>query len=200
VISALAAALIGAGGSVVGGIVGGWLALVAVRSQWRRDRADARADRSHNAAMSIAEAVASMEEALVAWGAGQSSLAALRAAFNTFSRTAAVQSIAVTDSVVRQRVRRHVELLARVATLAETQPPAAAELIPTSRCHTDAVIDALTAHYNDAALPAYRPLPLEDAVALLAWHSPPAEGDSQRAAGVAPGAAVPAPGDQDEPH
>jgi hypothetical protein len=51
---------------------------------------------------------------------GQARLTELRAAFNAFSRMVAVQSIAVTDSAVRQRVRRHVELLARVVTLAES--------------------------------------------------------------------------------
>jgi hypothetical protein len=80
VISALAAALIGAGGSVVGGIVGGWFAIIAARGQWRRDRADARAERSRQAAVSIAESVASMEEALVAWAENESRLVALRAA------------------------------------------------------------------------------------------------------------------------
>jgi hypothetical protein len=42
VINALAASLIGAGGSVVGGIVGGWLAIMAARGQWKRYRADVR--------------------------------------------------------------------------------------------------------------------------------------------------------------
>jgi len=42
------------------------------------------------------------------------------------------QSIAVTDSAVRQRVRRHVELLARVVTLAESSPTSGVALIPTA--------------------------------------------------------------------
>ena len=162
--------MIGAGGSVVGGIVGGWFAIMAVRGQWKRDRADARAERSHQAAMSIAESVASMEEALVAWAAGESSLVALRAAFNAFSRTAAVQSIALSDSALRQRVRRHVELLARVATIAESTPANAAALVPTARRHASAVIEAVDAHCNDAALPWYQPLPLNDAAGLIGWQ------------------------------
>ena len=86
-----------------------------------------------------------MEEALVAWSAGQARLTELRAAFNAFSRAVAAQSIAVTDSAVRQRVRRHVELLARVVTLAESSPTSGVALIPTARRHADAVIEAFDA-------------------------------------------------------
>jgi hypothetical protein len=171
----LAAALIGAGGSLVGGIVGGWFALLASRGQAKRDRETGRVERSHQAAMSIAESLASMEEALVAWSADQSDLASLRAAFNAFSRSAAVQSIALTDSALRQRVRRHVELLARIAAFAEGTPDNAALLMPTARRHADAVIEALDAHYNDAALPSYQPLPLQDAAGLTVWHPRPTQ-------------------------
>lgn len=190
----MAAALIGVGGSVVGAAIGGWFAIMATRGQWKRDRADARGERSRQAAMSIAESVASLEEALVTWSAGQSDLVALRAAFNAFSRTAAVQSIALTGSTLRERVRRHIELVARVATIAETNPTGAAALVPTARRHADAVIEALDAHYNDAALPSYRPLPMQDAAELLTWPSPPAQGNGQPAADGTPGGTVPAPG------
>jgi hypothetical protein len=78
-----------------------------------------------------------------------------------------VQSIALSDSA---RVRRHVELLARVATLAESMPANAAVLVPTARRHANAVIEALDAHYNDAALPSYQPLPLNDAAGLIGWQ------------------------------
>jgi hypothetical protein len=199
VINALAAALIGVGGSVVGAAIGGWFGIMAARGQWKRDRADARAERSRQAAMAIAESVASLEEALVAWSAGQSDLVALRTAFNVFSRTAAVQSIALTESTLRERVRRHIELVARVATLAETNPTGAAALVPTARRHADAVIEALDAHYNDAALPSYRPLPLEDAAALLTWPSAAAQGNGQPLAESPAGDAGPAPGGQGHP-
>ena len=81
-----------------------------------------------------------------------------------------MQSIAVTDSAVRQRVRRHVELLARVVTLAESSPTSGVALIPTARRHADAVIEAFDAHCNDAALPSYQPLPLDDMAGLLEWR------------------------------
>jgi hypothetical protein len=32
------------------------------------------------------------------------------------------------------------------------------------------VIEALEGHCNDAALPSYRPLPLDDAEGLIAWQ------------------------------
>lgn len=179
---------------MVGGIVGGWFALVAVRSQWRRDRAEARADRSHQAALSIADAIPSMEVALVTWSVGQSSSVALRTAFNAFSGTAAVQSIALTDSALRQRVRIHVELLSRVATLAETAPANAAALVWTARLHANAVIEALEAHYNDAALPSYRPLPMNDVEGLIKWQPRSAQ-DGGEAAG---GARAPTPGTMGE--
>jgi hypothetical protein len=76
---------------------------------------------------------------------GQARLTELRAAFNAFSRTVAVQSIAVTGSAVRQRVRRHVELLARVVTRAESSPASGVALILTARRHADAVIEAFDA-------------------------------------------------------
>lgn len=179
--------MIGAGGSVVGGAVVGWFTIVAARGQWKRDRdrADARLERSRQAAISIAESVASMEEALVAWSAGQSSVAALRAAFNAFSRTAAVQSIALTESTLRNRVRRHVELLARIATLSETAAGSVGGLVPTARRHADAVIEALDAHYNGAALPTYRPLPLNDAAGLITWQPTAAQAEGRP--GVADG-------------
>ena len=103
------------------------------------------------------------------------------AAFNAFSITATVQSIAVTDGAVRQRVRRHVELLAQVAMLTESAPGGAAALIPAARRHASAVIEALEAHYNDAALPSYRPLPMGDAAELVAWQPTAAQGDGRPA-------------------
>jgi hypothetical protein len=81
-----------------------------------------------------------------------------------------VQSTVLTDSALRQRVRRHVELLARVATFAESAPANGAALVPTARLHADAVIEALDAQYNDAALPSYQPLPLNDAEGMIGWQ------------------------------
>jgi hypothetical protein len=172
VISALAAALIGAGGSVIGGIVGGGFAILAVRGQWKRDRANNREDRSRRAAISIAESAASVEETLVMWSARQtqSDLAVLRSAVNAFSRTAAVQSIALTDDPLRQRVRAHMQLLARVSLLAEQSAAGGVALSESARRHTDAMVEALESHYHGDALPPYHPLPLNDLDGLIAWR------------------------------
>ncbi len=43
----------------------------ALRSQWKRDRASSREDRSRQAAMSVAESAARLDEALVTWAGRQ---------------------------------------------------------------------------------------------------------------------------------
>lgn len=112
--SVMVAALIGAGGSVVGGFVGGWLALLAGSRQGRRDVAARRTERSHQAALAIAESLAALELAVATWTARQSDAIALRVAFNLFAQTAAVQAIALTDGDLRSRVRTHTELVGRL--------------------------------------------------------------------------------------
>jgi hypothetical protein len=169
---AVIAAAIGAGGSLIGGVVGGWFALRAGHKQWQRDREDPRTERSHQAAMAIAVAVASMEEAVVTWNAHPEDTDALRASFNIFSRTAAVQSIVLTDDALRQRVRIHTELAVRLAALAG-KTDAAAALTATVRRHADALIGALDAHVNGNPLPPYQPPPLDNAAGLVSWQPPP---------------------------
>ncbi len=82
--------------SAVGGLVGGWYVLRAGHEQWQRDRQDARTDRSRQAAMSMAEAVGEMEQAIGTWQADpadQAEIAALLNAFNlVFPGQAAVMS------------------------------------------------------------------------------------------------------------
>lgn len=168
------AAAIGAGGSVIGGIVGGWLTMVATRRQWKRDRADARVDRSRQAAQSIADAIATMEGAIVTWAAGESDPPTLRQAFNTFSRGILVESITLVDSELRQRVRTHVDLVSSLAALAHH--PLTKRLVPAVRHHTDAMVDAIEAHCAGEPLPAYQRPPLGDAAALVAWVPGPSDG------------------------
>lgn len=166
---AVLAATIGAAGSVIGGVVGGWFTLRAGHRQWQRDRSDSQAERSHQAALALAEAVAGLDEAVVTWEARPADADALRRAFNLFSRTAAVQSIALSDDTLRRRVRTHLELVGRFAALAGTIPQATA-LIPAVRRHTDALIEALDAHVNRKALPLYQAPPLNDVAGLLRWQ------------------------------
>ena len=169
---AVIAALIGAGGSLIGGVVGGWFTLRAGHRQWQRDREDSRAERSHQAAMAIAGAVADLEEAVVIWEARPSDIDALREAFNIFSRIATIQSMALTDDTLRQRVRTHTELVVRLAAGAGSTPSAAA-FTGTVRRHADALIGALEAHVNGNSLPAYQPPPLNDAAGLITWQPAP---------------------------
>jgi hypothetical protein len=141
------AAIIGAGGSVIGGIVGGLFVLWVGRRQAQQDRAASRADRSHRAAMSIAEDLAALEEAIAVWKAaaeqvtrarvtgsgnvqqpavlGQAMTQAsrraseMRIAFNTFSRSATVDSFGLTDGDLRARVRAHTRLAGLLCVIAE---------------------------------------------------------------------------------
>jgi hypothetical protein len=171
------AAIIGAAGSVVGGAIGGWITLLATRRQSERDRERSHVDRSHQAAMSIAESISTLEEAIVIWAAGQSDPGTLRIAFNVFARTAAVQGIAIVDAVLRQRVRTHVELTGTLSALADQRLTRG--LVEPVWRHTDAVIEALEAHYADAPLPPYQKPPADDAAALLTWTPTPSDPPSR---------------------
>jgi len=165
----LYAALLGVVGSVLGGLVGGWYALRAGHKQWKRDRADALMDRSREAVMSIADAVGAMHVALATWIANQPQIEELKAAFNVFSRTAAVQSLAVTDDVLRGRVRTHQTLVGYTCSFAERGVTAAEQLAEKCLANGDTLLDALSAHVHGKALPPYNPPPLQDTKALVAW-------------------------------
>lgn len=189
------AAVIGAGGSVVGGVVGGLFAVWVGRRQARQDRADARTARSHQAALSIAHEVGSLDEAIVAWNAaaGQASRAGtigvgnvqrsaaigqamteaartvseMRAVFNEFSRSATVQSIGLTDDDLRSRVRDHAELAGLLCLVAEMRGADGLLLSDIVRLHSRAVLDAINAHVNGRPLPSYTPLPRRPEVDAL---------------------------------
>jgi hypothetical protein len=103
------AAIIGAGGSVLGGLAGGWFVLRAGHRQWQRDREDARIERSREAAMTITDSVVRLWEAVTTWQ-NTREYSALALAYNTFSRTVAAQSLWLTDDQLRQRVRDLQEL------------------------------------------------------------------------------------------
>jgi hypothetical protein len=160
------AALIGVGGSAVGGLVGGWYVLRAGHEQWQRDRQDARTDRSRQAAMSMAEAVGEMEQAIGTWQADpadQAEIAALLNAFNAFSRSVAIQSLALTDDELRSRVRAHQTFVGVLGTLARQGGASAPPLADRVRKHADVVLDAISAHVHGNPLPSYQPLPLDNA-------------------------------------
>lgn len=119
--------------------------------------------------MAIADAISVMEVAIGTWQANPSDsveIAALMAAFNEFSRSVAVQSLALTDDDLRSRVRAHQTFLVVLGTLARQGGTSAPPLADRVRMHADAVLDALAAHVHGTPLPPYRPLPLTDAGAL----------------------------------
>jgi hypothetical protein len=152
----LAAALIGAVGSVIGGLVGGWLAISATRRQWERDQQVALTDRSRTAALEIASWIVRMNNGLASWYQAPQGLdtEALRAEFETFSSTAAIQAIALTDDELRQRVRNYTENLS-YATNAAGAPTFGRPMVDPARRHGEAVIAALEAHYRGDPLPPY---------------------------------------------
>jgi hypothetical protein len=166
----LAAALVGAAGSILGGIVGGWIALVAGSRQSRRDLASRRDERSQQAALSIAAAVGQLEEAIVGWQADADGRA-IGTAYNRFSQTAVVQGIALTDAELADRVTAHVQLAGRFAGLAD-RPDIAGPLAEPTRRHANALLDSLAAHVGQGPLPPYEAPPLNDALALLSWNCP----------------------------
>lgn len=167
--------------------MGGLFALWVGGRQTKRDRVAAQTDRSHQAAMSIAQEIAALEEAIVVWKAaaerathagaidvgnvqrvaaiGQSMTDAtrtaseMRAAFNGFSRSATVQRIGLTDSDLRTRVRNHMRLAGLLCVVAEQGGTVGVQLSETVRRHADAVLDAIDAHVNGQQLPSYTPLP-----------------------------------------
>jgi hypothetical protein len=161
------AALIG-----VGGIVGGWFVLRAGRKQWLRDRADVRIERSRQAAMLIAEAIGGLEQEVVAWQAKRQDTVSLTAAFNTTVRAIAVQSMALTDPVLRERVQNHSQLAGRLVAIAtaSVNSPFPPSMMDPERRHADAVVAALEAHVQELPPPAYNPPPLTDAKAMLEYQ------------------------------
>jgi hypothetical protein len=166
------AALIGVAGSAVGGLVVGRYAIRAGHKQWERDREDSRTDRSRQSAIVIAGAVGAMEVAIVKWQAEPADpveIAALMAAFNMFSVSVTVQSLALTDVDLRSRVRAHQTFVGILGAQAGQGGTAPQRLAGRVRMHADIVLEALGAYVNGTPLPRYQPLPLTDDAALARW-------------------------------
>lgn len=170
----LFAAVIGVGGSVLGGLVGGWFALRAGAAQWQRDREASRTDRSHQAALTIASEIAGLEAAIETWGARQEDVDALVGAFNTFSLATTVQSIGLVDDELRRRISNHILLTSNFSAIARAQGTMPSQsgnaetvstLAETVRRHTEAVLEAIDAHVSGKPLPRYDPRLVEAAIA-----------------------------------
>jgi hypothetical protein len=146
-------ALLGVGGSIVGGAVGGWYVLRATHQQWVHDRAAARLDRSHRAASAVMAAISDLELAIVAWQKGRKDADALRDATNSFERTALVQSIALTDDELSERLNYHRLLAHKLVQAVNDKETGAPALSETVRYHADAMFHALRAHTRGEPLP-----------------------------------------------
>jgi len=163
----MVAAAIGAGGAIVGGFIGGLLALAATRRRSRREAAARRTERSEQAALALVESVAALEQAVITWASGDCDAVALRTAFNVYSQAAVALGFALTDKALGDRVRNHTEFAGTLARRADNREFTTPTVEPVRR-HADAVIDALLAHVVGAPLPPYQAPPLEPR-RLLAW-------------------------------
>jgi hypothetical protein len=172
---AVVAALIGAGGSLLGGLVGGWYVVRAAQQQWQRDREQARSDRSRQAAMALAEALGHIDLAVANWGAKGVQTEELHAAFNTFAQSSALQALVLTDEELLARLRHYVALAQLLLKLARQGDTSADSLVPAVRRGARVLADSLSAHFNDRALPAYMPPPLDDVTALTSWRPSPSQ-------------------------
>jgi hypothetical protein len=169
---AVIAALIGAGGAIVGGLVGGWFALLAAHRQWSRDREDRRSDQSRQAALEIAEASNLLEEAFLARAVERISGDELTRAFNTFSQIASMRSIAIIDPQIRKRVRDH-QLLGFAYMTFSHEPEKLSPYADRLRVHGEAMTAAIEAYYNGKLLPPYQSIPLASTDQILAWKPTP---------------------------
>ena len=176
----LFAAAIGAGGSVLGGLVGGWFVLRAGAAQWQRDREASRADRSHQAALTIATEITGLEAAVETWGTRQEDVDALVAAFNAFSLSTTVQSMGLIDDELRRRINDHRLLTGKFAAIASAQGTIAGQsgnvetmsaLAETVRRNTEAVLEAIDSHVTGKPLPPYDPPVVGAGIELLASQS-----------------------------
>jgi hypothetical protein len=153
-ISALESAIIGIIAAILGGIVGGGFTMWAGIRESRSEREATRLDRSKQAAMDIAAAWPVLEEALLNRAHGKISADDFHKAFNTFSRTATMQSIPIVDEGLRRRVRGHREL-AFSSTLYADDPGQLTAKVERLRTNGGAISDSIDAHYHDKPLPDY---------------------------------------------
>jgi hypothetical protein len=161
------------GGAVVGGIVGGSYVIYTGRQQSRRDREDARTDRSSQAALAIASAIGQLITAMVAWRIDRDNQK-LWAALVPFNLTAGIQNLALADGEVRSRVVNDVYLAASISSLPDDSE--SIKVIADAICrHSQEVIDALGKHIHGQQLPPYEAPPLNDAEALMSGMRTKAE-------------------------
>jgi hypothetical protein len=173
-------ALIGAGGAIVGALVGGLLVIWAGTRQWRRDRADATAERSHAAAKSILASLGNYELAVIAWQQDYKMDALLRAK-DAFTLASLPELPLISDYNVTSRIFAHTEFGLRLIYAASTTGFSGARpadrtiaLAKAFQRHGGYLVICLVAHIQGNKLPPYQRPPLDDDSALIDWTPPEA--------------------------
>jgi hypothetical protein len=116
-----------------------------------------------------------LHQAIVAWQKGRTDAAGLREAHNTFDSAAFVESTALNDDELRNRVNKHrrlVWILDDIIHRVDNAIPkqAVLDLSETVLYHQDLVLRALEAHVQDKKPPpGYQAPPVDDLVKLLRW-------------------------------
>jgi hypothetical protein len=128
--------------------------MLAGSQQSRRDREDGRLERSKQAAIDIAAAWPVLEEALLGRADNKISADGLHEAFNAFSRTATIQSIPITNDLLRKHIRSHVTSVLAATRYADDLEQLSLRVEPL-RQSGDKMCQAIDAHYHDKPLPPY---------------------------------------------
>ena len=171
-------ALIGFGGAVIGALIGGSFVVWAGSLQWRRDRRDARIERSQAAAKMILGRLMVLAYAMTAWFESHDTPELSRAK-DDFIITAIPEVPTLSDDRVGKMVAMHMDFAAHLVRVASSTalPGHAAEntvkLAMAWRLHAATLAAALTAHIRGDPLAPYRVPDLTDDSALIAWTPDP---------------------------
>jgi hypothetical protein len=163
----------GAVDAIAGGLVGGLLALQAVRMQSRRDERRDAHNRSVSAALRLAESVVGLDWAVGAWGQSDEREGSreLDIAYRQFALTEVAATGELSDEELRQRLHIHSRLVGACLVVISQVPRA--KVVKLLREHASSVSRALEAHQQGHKLPAYDSPPLNppvDTDALFAWQ------------------------------
>jgi hypothetical protein len=158
----LLAALIGAGGSLIGGVVGGGFVLLAGRQQFKATRLD----RSHQAALTVLSQAGAMHTAVMAWSRNPDAQA-LFGAFKTFGQGATTQIAVISDGSVGACLKDYADLIDKILEIAGQEN--APNLDEAENRQYWTLINAISAHVHGDKPATYEPPPLDDLTALHNW-------------------------------
>ena len=164
------AAIIPVGSAILGALVGGFLAFRIAVGQARLERRAAKRDRSHAAALTIAEALFTLSRGVDA-GLNATSPPMIAAAVNDFNNTIGAPLIALADEEVKERVKSHRAFSRQLGAGSLRQPSTMPDpdLVEAFKRHQEATYEVLEAHVAEKPLPAYRRPPLKQPDALAQW-------------------------------